>query len=218
MTPPLCYRSPQQPVVQGGGFHPLYCSLCLLFHPSSGFQIKVCDTTLRKDWTITHRKITLPHTPNYSQTAKQSVFFSKSVRRNVRGFMRANLTRPQGRIFSASLQSRSQFSASLQTFCLTVRANLNTQKYGLFCSLKYSHLDCSQPSFKALTQRRRRPPRERPQSKATTLHVWHVHHLIWCLFCRHYTTTRGNFLRDGPLENLWGGRAKYKKNFRAREN
>ena len=121
--------------------------------------------------------------------------------------MRANLTRPQERIFSASLQ----FSFSLQTFCLTVRANLNTQKYGLFCNLKYSHLDCSQPSFKALTQRRRRPPRERPQSKATTLHM---HHLIWCLFCRHYTTTRGNFLRDGPLENLWGGRAKYKKKSR----
>ena len=26
------------------------------------------------------------------------------------------------------------FSASLQTFCLTVRVNLNTQKYGFFCS------------------------------------------------------------------------------------
>ena len=28
------------------------------------------------------------------------------------------------------------------------------------------------------------------------------------------------FLRDGPLENLWGGggRAKYKKNIRTREN
>ena len=25
-------------------------------------------------------------------------------------------------------------------------------------------------------------------------------------------------LRDGPLENLWGGRAKYKKKIRAREN
>ena len=25
-------------------------------------------------------------------------------------------------------------------------------------------------------------------------------------------------LRDGPLENLWGGRAKYKKNIRARKN
>ena len=27
-----------------------------------------------------------------------------------------------------------------------------------------------------------------------------------------------NHLRDGPLENLWWGRAKYKKNIRAREN
>ena len=39
------------------------------------------------------------------------------------------------RIFSVSSQSRSPFSASLQSFCLTVRAYLNTQKYGLFCSL-----------------------------------------------------------------------------------
>ena len=38
--------------------------------------------------------------------------------------------------FSVSPQSRSPFSSSLQTFCLTVRANLNTQKYGLFCSLE----------------------------------------------------------------------------------
>ena len=34
-----------------------------------------------------------------------------------------------------SPQSRSLFSASFQTFCLTARAYLNTQKYGLFCSL-----------------------------------------------------------------------------------
>ena len=32
-------------------------------------------------------------------------------------------------------RSRSLFSASFQTFCLTARAYLNTQKYGLFCSL-----------------------------------------------------------------------------------
>ena len=32
-------------------------------------------------------------------------------------------------------QSHSPFSASFQTFCLTARAYLNTQKYGLFCSL-----------------------------------------------------------------------------------
>ena len=39
------------------------------------------------------------------------------------------------RIFSVSPQSRSLFSASFQTFHLTARAYLNTQKYGLFCSL-----------------------------------------------------------------------------------
>ena len=38
--------------------------------------------------------------------------------------------------FSVSPQSRSLFSASLHTFCLTARAYLNTQKYGLICSLK----------------------------------------------------------------------------------
>ena len=39
---------------------------------------------------------------------------------------------------SVSPQSRSLFSASFQTFCLTARAYLNTQKYGLFCSLAIS--------------------------------------------------------------------------------
>ena len=34
-----------------------------------------------------------------------------------------------------SPQSRSLFSALFETFCLTARAYLNTQKYGLFCSL-----------------------------------------------------------------------------------
>ena len=38
--------------------------------------------------------------------------------------------------FSVSPQSRSLFSASrVHTFCLTARVYLNTQKYGLFCSL-----------------------------------------------------------------------------------
>ena len=36
-----------------------------------------------------------------------------------------------------SPQSRSLFSASFQTFCLTARAYLNTQKYWLFCSLRH---------------------------------------------------------------------------------
>ena len=41
----------------------------------------------------------------------------------------------KNRMLSVSPQSRSLFSASFQTLCLTVRAYLNTQKYGLFCSL-----------------------------------------------------------------------------------
>ena len=42
------------------------------------------------------------------------------------------------RIFSVSPQSLSMFSASFQTFCLTSRPYLNTQKYGLFCSLVFT--------------------------------------------------------------------------------
>ena len=37
--------------------------------------------------------------------------------------------------------------------------------------------------------------------------------LIKSLCCSNTT-----YVRDGPLENLWGGRAKYKKKIRAREN
>ena len=37
---------------------------------------------------------------------------------------------------AVSPHSHSPFSASFQTFCLTARAYLNTQKYGLFCSLQ----------------------------------------------------------------------------------
>ena len=42
---------------------------------------------------------------------------------------------PVGRTFSISPQSRSLFSASFQTFCLTAPAYLNTQKNQLFFSL-----------------------------------------------------------------------------------
>ena len=42
---------------------------------------------------------------------------------------------PEAREKSVSPQSRSVFSSSFHTFCLTARAYLNTQKYGLFCSL-----------------------------------------------------------------------------------
>ena len=45
---------------------------------------------------------------------------------------------PAPRIFSVSPQSRSLFSASFQTFCLTARAHLNTQKYGLYYFAVYA--------------------------------------------------------------------------------
>ena len=44
----------------------------------------------------------------------------------------------KNRIFGVFPQSHSPFSAPFQTFRLTARAYLNTQKYGLFCSL-YGH-------------------------------------------------------------------------------
>ena len=67
------------------------------------------------------------------KTAKQSAFSSKSVKKSVKRGVR--VWEKKNRIFSVSPQSRSLFSASFQTFCLTARAYLNTQKYGLFCSL-----------------------------------------------------------------------------------
>ena len=74
-------------------------------------------------------------------------FFSKSVKKSVKRGVRvlrarsarashAHRARKKAKhpIFSVSPQSHSPFSASFQTFCLTARAYLNTQKYGLFCS------------------------------------------------------------------------------------
>ena len=51
---------------------------------------------------------------------------------------RASHARRACEIFSVSPQSRCMVSASFQTFYLTARAHLNTQKYGLFCSLIHS--------------------------------------------------------------------------------
>ena len=72
---------------------------------------------------------------------KSRVFFSqnqlKKVICDVRVLRARSARASQGRrerkngIFSVSPQSRSLFSASFQTFCLTARAYLNTQKYGL---------------------------------------------------------------------------------------
>ena len=68
---------------------------------------------------------------------QNSRFFLKiskeSVKRGVR-VLRARSARAS-HARSVSSQSHSPFSASFQTFCLTARAYLNTQKYGLFCSL-----------------------------------------------------------------------------------
>ena len=71
----------------------------------------------------------LPHQANHSLDCKTVGFFlklskeiGKAWRKSVTRANRASLTRPL-------------FSASLHTFCLTARAYLNTQKYGLFCSL-----------------------------------------------------------------------------------
>ena len=63
---------------------------------------------------------------------KISKEIGKAWRKSLTRAKRASLTRPSG----VSPQSRSLFSASSQAFCLTARAYLNTQKYGLFCSLR----------------------------------------------------------------------------------
>ena len=69
-----------------------------------------------------------------------------SVKRSV-GVLRARIERAShagGREKkTVSPQSRSPLSASFQTFCLTARAYLNTQKYGLFCSLLSTIYDLS---------------------------------------------------------------------------
>ena len=60
------------------------------------------------------------------------LFFSSQNRCSVKSFTRAKRASLTTGVFLASLPP---FSALLQTFRLTARAYLNTQKYGLFCSL-----------------------------------------------------------------------------------
>ena len=72
-------------------------------------------------------------------------FFSKSVKNSAKRGVRVLSARSarasharkacETRDKNLSPHSRSLFSASFQTFCLTARAYLKTQKYGLFCSL-----------------------------------------------------------------------------------
>ena len=73
-------------------------------------------------------------TLSITYTAKQSVLFSKSDICSLRISHARSVRASHARISSVFPQSRSPFSASLQTFCLTARAYLNTQKYGLFWS------------------------------------------------------------------------------------
>ena len=69
-------------------------------------------------------------------------FFSKLVKKSVKRCVRVLRAR-SARVSHVSPQSRSLFSVSFQTFCLTARAYLNTQKCGLFCSLIVSVCFCS---------------------------------------------------------------------------
>ena len=68
-------------------------------------------------------------------------FSSKSVKKSVKRGVRVLRARAS-HAKSVSPQSRSLFSASFQTFCLTAHAYLNTQKYGLFCSKEGSMTSC----------------------------------------------------------------------------
>ena len=77
---------------------------------------------------------------------------SKSVKKSgKRGASHARKVceaREKNPIFSVSPQSRSLFLASFQTFCLTACAYLNTQKFGLFCSLRACGLPMNPNSLK----------------------------------------------------------------------
>ena len=69
----------------------------------------------------------------------KTVGFFLKISKEIGKAWRKSLTRAKRvrLIFSVSPQSRSLFSASFQTSCLTARAYLNMQKYGLFCSLSF---------------------------------------------------------------------------------
>ena len=82
-------------------------------------------------------------TLSITYTAKQSVLFSKSGNCSLRISHARSARVSHARIFSVFPQSRSPFSASLQTFCLTAHAYLNTNiKYGLFWSLRITQPRC----------------------------------------------------------------------------
>ena len=82
------------------------------------------------------------------------VFFSKSVKKSVKRGVRVLSARsaqaskphtplhtPEEKKISVSPQSRSLFSASFQTFCLTARAHLKTQNYWVRAFKKSAEAD-----------------------------------------------------------------------------
>ena len=71
------------------------------------------------------KELTVPLSFKYALDGKTVGFFLK-ISKEIGKAWRKSLT---------LAKSRSLFSASFQTFCLTARAYLNTQKYGLLCSL-----------------------------------------------------------------------------------
>ena len=87
---------------------------------------------MRSDWL----RQTDTTTPNIVGLDFKTVGFFLKISKEIGKAWRKSLTRAKRvrRIFSVSPQSRSLFSASFQTFCLTARAYLNTQNHGLFCS------------------------------------------------------------------------------------
>ena len=75
-------------------------------------------------------------------TLKNGDFGAISVTERTHAARISKISKEIGKVWPKSLtrravspQSRSLFSASFQTFCLTAGAYLNRQKYGLFCSL-----------------------------------------------------------------------------------
>ena len=92
---------------------------------------------------ISRRIYTCTLDSSHYRLQNSRVFFSKSVKKSVKRAVRvlrarsarASQARRACEAREKKPRSRSLFSASFQTFCLTTRAYLNTQKYGLFRSL-----------------------------------------------------------------------------------
>ena len=83
---------------------------------------------------LNHRQIVKKTKPSYCLDCKTVRFFSLKIIKEI-SVWRESYAREAASCMAVSPQSHSPFSASFQTFCLTARAYLNTQKYGLFCSL-----------------------------------------------------------------------------------